>query len=256
MTNAPASRRRQAVVHVTTTTQKLLLLLALGLVLAPFAFPSAAADPVSVTGLVPGASSRRDLSSLNTTQVDAQAGNVTQLDIDALSITQSWQGYYGNVSGSMLLANANNQTFYDWANGTSVGGQVYASRNDTVDWSTINCSNASVIAAEEAYLGQNAGDADSVNNTFSGTAPSFLVGSRTMSGCPGTNVFVNGSAQSTDYHQILLADGAGKTVYTTIIDHGAYGFDGEQHDFQLLVGENGHVGDTATTPYFFYTELG
>jgi hypothetical protein len=214
------------------------------------------AAPVPATGLTPGVSSHRNLSNLNRTSVDAQAGNITQLDINALSISQSWQGYYGNISGNIILADANNRSLYEWGNGTSVHGEVFASRTAAVDWDTINCSNTTIVSAEETYLGQNAGDADSVSRTFTGSAhPSFLVGMRNMSGCPSTNVFVNGGAQSNDYHQILLADATDNLVYTTIIDPGKTGFDGQQHDFQLLVAENGRPGNEAPTTYYFFTEL-
>jgi hypothetical protein len=31
----------------------------------------------------------------------ALAGNVTEIDISGFSVTQTWQGYYGNVSGTI-----------------------------------------------------------------------------------------------------------------------------------------------------------
>ena len=36
----------------------------------------------------------------------ALAGNVTELSISGFSITQSWQGYFGNVSGTIQLADS------------------------------------------------------------------------------------------------------------------------------------------------------
>lgn len=239
---------------VTTVTQRRLIAVFVGvLLLAP---ALAAAEPSPATGLIQGASSRRDLSGLNVTSIDAQAGNVTQLDINALSITKSWQGYYGNISGNIILADANNRSLYEWGNGTSLKGEVFASRNGTVDWPTINCGDAGVISTEETFLGQAPSDADSVAKTFSQTThPSFLVGTTNITGCPSTYTYVNGSAQSSDYAQILLADDVNNTVYTTLIDHGATGYDGKQHDFELLVGQNGHQGGPATTTYYFFTEL-
>ncbi len=129
-------------------------------------------------------------------------------------------------------------------------------RTASMTWSTINCSNATVIADEEAYLGHAALDADSVTNTFTGIGhPSFFVGTRNLTSCPSTNTFVSGAAQSTDFHAILLADGDGNVAYTTIIDYNSTGYNGETHDFQLLVGENGH-GNSDITQYYFWVELG
>ncbi len=219
--------------------------------------PTALAVPVPATGLTPGGSSRRNLTTSDNTNVSAVAGNVTRIDILGISITTSWQGFYGNISGNIILADANNDSFYEWGNGTSINGEVFASRDAVIDWGTINCSNSTQIAQEEAYLNQSAGDGDSVSNTFNETdhAP-FLVGLRTMSACPSTNVFTAGSKVNGNWDQILLADADDKTVYTTIIDRGTQGYNGRTWDFQLLVGEHGKHGDTSTTTYYFFTELG
>lgn len=250
---SPQKSRRNLVNSILCAIFSLFVFLFL-LVLVALPTP-VSADPVAATGLVPGASTKRNLSMLNVTRVDAIAGNITRLDIDALSITQGWQGYYGNVSGSMVLANAENQSFYEWNNGTSVSGEIYASRNDSIDWDTINCSTPLQIAAEESALGMDASDVDSVSNTFNGTGPAFTVAGNNLNSCPATNVFVNGAAQGATYHQILLADGADRIVYSTIIDHASTGFDGNQWDFQLMVGENGHL-NSDPTHYYFWVELG
>jgi len=228
----------------------------LGLLLLSF-LPSTLALPVPATGLTPGASSRRNLTTSDNMNVSAVAGNVTQIDILGISITTSWQGFYGNISGNIILADASNNSFYEWGNGTSITGEVFASRATDIVWNTINCSNSTQIAQEEAYLNQSAGASDSVSNTFNETDHTpFLVGLRNMHDCPSTNVFTSGSKVNGNWDQILLADTANKTVYTTIIDRGTQGFDGRMWDFQLLVGENGKNGDTATMTYYFFTELG
>ena len=233
------------------------LLLTGALLLLLLATHGAWGEPVPASGLTKGESSRRNLSTTNVTSVDAQGGNVTRLDINGMSITKSWQGYYGNISGNIILADANNNSLYEWGNGTSVTGKVYASRNSTISWATINCTNASGIAAEESYLGQSASDADSVTNTFNQTDhPSFLVAGRNMTGCYSTNTFVNGAFQESHFHEILLSDNNGRIVYTTIIDNDQVGYDGSTHDFQLLVGENEHIGSEGATQYYFFVELG
>ncbi len=217
----------------------------------------AAAVPVSATGLTPGAASQRNLSTMNATNVSAQGGYVTPLDINGMSITQSWQGYYGNISGNIILADANNKSLYEWGNGTSINGEIYASRSDTIDWSSIDCATPVHVAAEELYLDQASSDGDSVTNTFNGTAhTAFLVGGRTMDYCPSTYTFVDGAVQTTDFEMILLADVNDEIVYATIIDNDSTGYNGATHDFQMLVAENEKPGNAGGTPYFFFTELG
>jgi hypothetical protein len=188
-------------------------------------------------------------------QVDAQAGNVTELTINASAITTSWQGFYGNITGKILLADAQGNNFYDW-NMSSPSGEVYASRSNAVTWANINCSNTSLRTAEETALGQLATDPDSITSTYSATNhPAFLVGSSNMTGCYSTKAYATGGVQGTGYWQVLLNDNT-NSVYTTIInDVPEAGFNGQTWDFQLLVGENGKVGNEAVTPYYFYVEL-
>jgi len=188
-------------------------------------------------------------------QLGAQAGNVTQVTINGTAVTTSWQGFYGNITGNIILADAQGNNFYDW-NISSPSGEVYASRSSTVTWATINCSTTANITTEEAALGQAATDPDSVTNTFAATNhPSFLVGSRNMTGCKTTKAYATGGVQGTGYWQILLNDNA-NTVYTTVLDETPEsGFNDLVWDFQLLVGENGKPGNEAATQYYFYVEL-
>jgi hypothetical protein len=214
------------------------------------------AQPVSVSGLQVLGSSTRSISGLS--NISAQGGNVTEIRIDALSVTKTWQGYYGNITGNIHLDDANNNSFYVWGNATSLSGEIYATRNSSPDWSTVNCTNATQRLAEETYLGVVPADGDSVMNTFNNTAhPTFNVGLRpiTANSCFSTNAFVNGSAQTTQFYQILLSDNASTTIYTSIMENNQYGYNGLVTDFQLMVGENEHDANVGPTTYFFFTEL-
>jgi len=228
------------------------------LLLAESAF---AAGPVPPVSLNIGTSSSRNLSGLPAQQIAAQAGNITQVNITALTITKSWQGYYGNVSGAIVLQNANNNTFYNWSL-TSTAGEIYATRTTSVNFATVNCTAAANLTTEETFLGQVAADADSVSNTFKKPTshPTFSVGSVSVGNgsCYATNAFDNTGAQTTDFFQVLLSDasGAGNIVYTTLMNGSKTGFNNQAWDFELLVGQNGHAGGPSTTTYYFYVELG
>jgi hypothetical protein len=54
---------------------------------------------------------------------------------------------------------------------------------------------------------------------------------------------------------VMLAHNNGQVVYTTLTNRSVVGFDGRQHDFQLLVGENEKTGSLGSTPYYFWTEF-
>ena len=214
---------------------------------------TALAQPIGVEEIDPVSSSRFN-DTTTPTGVDAQAGNVTELSINATSVTRTWAGFYGNITGRLILANSAGQNFYDW-NVSTPSGQVYASRNDSVVWTSVQCLNATEITAENTYLNRTATDPDSLDSTFADTNhPSFFVGTENISGCPTTQAYSDGGTQSSQFWQALLSDTT-NVIYTTIIeDTTPAGFDGNPWHFQLLVGENGHE-TPGTTPYYFYVEL-
>ncbi len=220
---------------------------------------AALADPSAPLSLNEGTGSQRNLSTLAAQQVSAQGGYVTPVNITALSITKSWQGYYGNVSGTIVLDDASNNTFYNWSMAT-VKGEIYATRTTNPTWSGVNCLSTANVATEETYLGQATSDADSVSNTYSNATyhPAFDVGSTTIPAddCYATNAFDSSGSQNTKFYQMLLQDGGGNIVYTTLMNGSQTGFDGSPWDFELLVGENEHAGSEGTTPYYFWVELG
>jgi hypothetical protein len=193
--------------------------------------------------------------------LSAIAGNVTELSINGTTITQTWQGYFGNITGKIVLGNANNQTFYDW-NLASPRGEIYATRTSSVpSWANVRCANFTNVNSEDAALGVNqANDADSVNRTFLNTTDftSFYVGSVLINnalGCYGTRMYnATGVKSSTTFAEVLLHDNT-NLIYTALLDQNALGFDNRNHDFEMLVGENGHSGDSTVTPYYFYLEL-
>ncbi|MCM2326208.1 MAG: hypothetical protein NDI94_07110, partial [Candidatus Woesearchaeota archaeon] len=182
------------------------------------------------------------------------AGNTTILDLASLTITNYWQGFYGNISGGISLQDSQGNTFYDW-NVVVLNGEVFATRAYDVNFATFNCSNSTHIGSEEAYLGHVSTTGDSVSSTFSGsTHPSFSVGSLSIpqDTCVSTNLYVNG-AQGSDFYEVLLSDDASNMVYTAIIDENTVGFDGRTYDFEMLVGDK---GDSSVTSYYFFMELG
>jgi len=196
-------------------------------------------------------------------QVPAQAGNVTELNINATSVTKSWQGYFGNITGMITLDDARNKTMYQWSD-VSPQGEVFASPAQIADWTHVKCFNYSAKAPElnlsalEKSLNIRPTDGDGVNETFSRNfAGSFYVGATHISGtsgCKAVYTFAQSAPQTVDFVEVLLTDSS-HIIYSTLIENNAVGFDDRSHDFQMIVGEDGHNGNTATTLYYFYVEL-
>ncbi|MFH1801966.1 MAG: hypothetical protein ABH864_00780 [archaeon] len=70
----------------------------------------------------------------------AFAGNITEIVVTAYSTTQSWQGYVGNVSGAVELADASGDVLYNWS-AAQPDGEVYASTSSSISWRNIQCFN-------------------------------------------------------------------------------------------------------------------
>lgn len=198
--------------------------------------------------------------------INAEAGNVTELTITGLSQTKSWQGYYGNVSGTIILEDSQGYRFYQW-DAAEPQGEIYASPNSTITWTSVTCtdfSNATYMAAWNTFFGMNESDYDNLNSTYTGTGhPTFYVGTLTQNGCPTTYTFVNNATQAVDFPAVLLtSEPEGSIIFTSIIENKSIGvresiagFDGGLYDFQLLVAENGQSGNDAVTAYYFWVEI-
>ncbi len=222
-------------------------------------------------------SSGRNSGSTAAVEIDAYAGNVTALVIQGTRSTEAWQGYYGNITGTIVLDDADNFTLYDWAL-PKPSGEVYASNGSSVTWADVYCMNVSGISINNTYngilyninatqielnFGINITDNDGLNETFNDTytdSTGFRVGSVTINsedGCSMTHPYTN-EGYSTDWQELILTDNE-SIIFTAIIRNDANSFQkGSSHtaDFQMLVLENGHWGhQTTTTPYYFYVEL-
>jgi hypothetical protein len=210
--------------------------------------------------------------------VQAEAGNVTAVVIDGTKVTEAWQGYYGNITGTIVLDDANNATFYDWSLPDPTG-EIYASNYSSVTWSNVYCINVSQNGTNpirpggivsningsqiELNFGINATDLDGLNETFNATytdTTGFKVGAITIDiddGCSLAQLYTDESRDS-GWEELLLTDNT-SLIFTALIRDDADMYKtagGETADFQMLVLENGHPGsESTTTSYYFYVEL-
>jgi len=180
--------------------------------------------------------------------VTAQGGNVTSANITVDSITEKWSAYYGQLTATERLADASGNNFYQWTvdNPTATGSFVYAvpSGNGAPE-------SLEAVTNPNGFLGSefNSG-ADSADKTFNKT--------ETLDGVSGTaaaDTFVSGSPSDTFTSGVAndTALDGNTSVYLAEVQQDSNGFDGNAHDFQLLVG----VGEsTATQDFDFYAKIG
>jgi len=188
--------------------------------------------------------------------IPAIAGNVTELSIFGYSLTQSWQGYFGNVSGTIMLADSNDNVMYNWSL-ASPNGEIYATNSSNVDWSGIQCyDEANNMTFFESMFGIEPNDADGINETFNlNNHPEFVTNSILFAAgtCDNTKLFDSNGIGTFD--EVLLTDGS-NLIFTSLLLEDANGFDNVPHDFEMIVLEDGHGTDIATTTYYFWVELG
>jgi len=215
------------------------LMLVLALASFAYALPSGATVTAGTpeTGAGAGAGS-----------VAAQGGNITEVDLTASTITDSWQGFFGEVSGNITLEDASGDVFYAWDLATT-SGEVLASRNSTIDFTTV--AGVEVCTVDETLTGTGN---DRTNLTFTNAtiAPPIVVAGVSIDEACQVFTYVNNQSQSADFEEIILSATGVTSIYTTRIEADTTGYDGATHDYQLLVAE---TENASISTYFFFVEF-
>jgi hypothetical protein len=192
-------------------------------------------------------------------------GTIVTININTVQQNPGWKAYIGNITGSLVLRNADSQSIYEWQLGaTALTGNIFISRSGSVNWTPIACANITNVLSEDTILGFSSGSADSLNKTFNYTTHQAMIisgiGTIGANTCRSTATWQNGSAQvvsaTSKFQEILLSDQA-NLVYATFIDQDAWGFDnnatnGRTHDFQAIIGDPKNATDYT---YYFYADI-
>lgn len=257
------------------------LLLAVALLAGVFSLSYAVALQPNGASVDAGTPERSFNNNTSPGENEAQAGNITTLVLTGKTITQSWQGYVGNVTGSIELADATGNVLYNWTGLADPTGEVYASTNATVYWTNIQCfnftANGTLDGTAETGGGTNLGgmnltqlqsqynigdtDGDAVNNTFTGgnSHVEFFTANQQFSAgeCLSTDVYdeTGGGVDGTFEEVLLFEPVSSSVVFAALLENDETGFDDGEHDFEMLVLEDGHSGDTSSTTYYFFAEI-
>ena len=215
--------------------------------------------------------------------LNAIAGNVTHIAVPQGSgITQAWQGYTGNVTGVIQLADSGDNVLYNWSL-ASPEGVVLASTNNSIIWYYIQCFNFTSTGTYEDESGNGGStnlhgtnltqletqygikydDIDGVDETFTltgaGTHNAFYINANEFEEgeCQNTRIIdYTGFGQDDHFEEALLYEpSTSSVVFAALLNEDVVGFDDKTHDFEMLVLENGHGTDTATTTYYFYAVI-
>ncbi len=194
--------------------------------------------------------------------INTSGGTISTINITGVTQNIRWKAFVGQVSGTFSLDDADGSTIFDWTI-ASVGGEVYATTNDTsLIWTNIQCANTTLLELENTDLSHTSSD-DNITATFDDTTHSeFFVGNVniTVNTCPTLNTYQNNVTQDTVFEEVVLSDSTdfsagGNLIFATIMESDVTGFDGNSYDFQMIVPENGADGFTGQTAYYLYVEL-
>ncbi len=190
--------------------------------------------------------------------ITTNRSTITTLLLNAIQQDPHWKAYVGNITGTLTLQDAANNTIYDWSGLVAPTGEVYASTNGSLDFSTVACAAAGTVSTAQTAMNMTGSDPDSIGNTFNSTNhTATTVAGTLLNGCNMTSLYVNNASQgknsSADYQEFLMQDAGSNLVYVAIINDNKVGYNGQTYDFEMLVAES-HVAAPHT--YYFYMELG
>lgn len=178
--------------------------------------------------------------------VTAEGGNITPVNLSAEQQTDKWQGFYGEVTGALVLRDQSGDQMYNWSL-LNLSGEVYATRSTSVDWTTV--AGETDCTTDEAITKTNS---DRVNLTFTNNATlsGWDVGGVAIGAACQIFTFINNASQTATFEEIILNATGVTSIYATKIDADTTGFDGATHDYQMIVPAN-----STTQVYYFYVEL-
>ncbi|MEM3373992.1 MAG: hypothetical protein QW757_03200 [Candidatus Woesearchaeota archaeon] len=189
-------------------------------------------------------------------------GTITTIFLNTVQQNIRWKAYVGNVSGKLVLRDAEQYSIYEWPAMANPDGVIFITMNQSIDWTTIQCANTSDIQNFQLSLGHSNSALDNVNNTFNTKIhQSFDVGVKPFSSnqCWSAFPWVNNSAQTPStnalFQEVLLMDANRRIIFASLIDQDtqSYRNDGTtKYDFQALVPD---YTSAENALYYFYVEI-
>ncbi len=176
------------------------------------------------------------------------AGYVKSVNLTAYPATALWAGFFGNVSGYIVLADSAKNEMFHWVPTSYTGSIVWADEDNTVDWLNLTAGDCSLLGSPWTDT-----RTDSCANTYTNTGDLVSPTLGTISSVPYVLLYDNTGAGT--YKSYLVKDDTnGDALYAAeVIDNGN-GFNGYPTDYELLVPENG-IGNADTTMFYFWLEF-
>jgi len=179
--------------------------------------------------------------------VTTEGGNVTELNLSSNISTEKWAGYYGNVTGQIVLAPNNADMFYTWTWTSAEGGEVCAvAAASGFDWSAVAAAAAGDV---DTVWGFATGETDSSTSTMTGTCTMDVAGTSVPTACTTMPVSGLESTVITDGAAVVKSD----IAFCVNITAGSTLFNGGTGDYELLTAADEVAGNMET--HYFWLEL-
>ncbi|NYZ60140.1 right-handed parallel beta-helix repeat-containing protein [Candidatus Micrarchaeota archaeon] len=194
-------------------------------------------------------STGRYSSNITAGNVTIEGGNVSGVDLSSNESTDRWAAFYGNVTGSKVLAQSVDvQMIYVWLWNSSSGGVVCASTGPTPLSSIMGATYADIDAAWSFPPSS----ADSAANTFNNSNCSQRFGSTTVSNSYYADTGYSGGFTTCSWKSVAVPSKAEMLFCTNITYNGPL-FNGQPGDYEIMVPTAYGTGVYET--YYFYVNL-
>ena len=180
-----------------------------------------------------------------------EEGNITPMDLDGNTSTEKWAGFYGNVTGNLVLGLGESRLMYNWTWSPASAGAVCVSTNATL--ATRPFVYAAPATDVDTAWGFDPADSDSGVNTFNESGCNMTIGSSFVedadySWTGSTKTFATCAMRLT-----TSVASKGQMLFCSNITQGGTLFNGQTGDFEILAPTS---QDPATyETYYFYIHL-
>ena len=189
-------------------------------------------------------------------------GSINFLTLASISQNLRWKAYVGNVTGQLVLQDADGYNIYDWQISGTISGTVIASRNSSINWNFLNCTNSTAMAEEHNSLSFAYNTVDNINTTFNATNhTAFTINSKVLNGCRTAYPYQNstkqaGNSSANPYQEISIMDDSRRVGYATRIEASPYSYKNDTREaFQMILPDYGDTSISTIVTYYFFVEL-
>ena len=189
----------------------------------------------------------------------ARGGYITSVDLSASSQTVKWQGYFGEVDGTVTLEDASGNQMYEWTWVSAQGGTVFAVARETAPtWTDVATYDVEDAAVDTAWGYSGSDTAELTFDEDEGNTEFDVAGYTVTADNRDTLYTLKQDGDPSTFEEVLLTDQETATsiddyIFACRIDDDAADFQGGTSDYQLIVPDT--IAADTTTTYYFYVEM-